>query len=89
MSMQLAIVSVIVAACALHALVTLAPAGTRRRIASWLLRLPFLRGNARLARAATATGACGCAGCDRARPAADPAGKRKVIGKVIALRRVG
>ena len=86
MTMQLAIVAVIVAACAVHAFVTIAPAALRRRLASLLVRLPLLRRNARLARAATATGDCGCAGCERARgPVAGP-GTR---GKVIALRRVG
>ncbi|MFO1312355.1 MAG: hypothetical protein U1F41_09855 [Burkholderiales bacterium] len=89
MALQLAIVIAIVAACAVHATVTLAPAALRRRAATLLLRVPFLRASARLARASVAEGGCGCAGCGHRPKVAAAVAPGGAKGKVIALRRVG
>ncbi len=65
MDAQIVVVGLVVAASVVYAAVTLAPRALRRRVATWLLRVPLFARNERVARAAGGGGgACGCDGCD-------------------------
>jgi hypothetical protein len=65
MEIQSAIVVVVVGACIVHAVATLAPAALRRRAAALMLRVPLFARSRGLVRAAAAEqGGCHCAGCD-------------------------
>ena len=72
MTLQWAVVAVVVVVSAISAAWTLMPASLRHVLAAALLRLPLPRAiAARLRRQVATAPSCGCSGCDR-NPLADP-----------------
>ena len=80
MTVQWIAVAIIVPLCTLYAIWNLMGAAARRRVTSWLARLPWPAAwQRRLAKADAAASACGCDGCDKPEAAAPEPGTQAIV----------